>query len=66
MQEDYKTALIQEKISKIHGFCDKIMKETFHYCEDDRPEVEKLAQDNNKNAYCIKTLAEQVSGLLRS
>ena len=66
MEESYRKTLIVEKMGKIHEFSDKIMKETFEYCEDLRPEVEKLAQNINKDAYCIKTLIEQISGLLRN
>lgn len=63
---NYQEDLIKEKIGQIHEFCNKIMQNTYPYCRTGEVEIRLLAQQTNSEAYSIKCLVNQISGLLGS
>lgn len=62
---DYIQGIIKEKIAKVHDLSDIILKNSYPLCKNEDLEILTSGQMINKEAYQIKCLMEQISGLLR-
>lgn len=64
--QEFHIDIIREKLGKIHLFSQNIMDNSYPMCKNENGELRDLAQSANKEAYLIKVLTEQISGMLRS
>ena len=62
---DFYQNLIFERINKINELSQEILKNSFNYCKDNATGTAYLAHSVNSNAYAIKCITQELSGLLR-
>lgn len=62
---EYIQEIIKEKIAKVHGLSDIILKNSYPLCKNEDLGVLTSGQTINREAYQIKCLMEQISGLLK-
>lgn len=63
---DYYQKIVFDKINKIHEFSDNILKNSYPLCENEDAAICSLSSVINNQAYAIKCLTEELSGILRS
>lgn len=62
--QHFQADIIRDKLAKIDQFSKIILDKTNEYCRNEDSGVSAMAQSANREAFCIKTLVNQISGLI--